>query len=122
MTEAKLRYAIGLPTDDKTIGKTTYDNALSLLKAFITSHDGEYIGPFKQDGIEYPDHAVVSMPKATERLLTDYCEAAHGDPNTPLFVRRDPIPGLHFDIVLADELRIEPDIWAQRFARMGIQL
>ena len=106
MSETQLTYAVGLVADFKRFDRapSTFEKSTKALTDFLAAHDGEYLGDFEQDGMKYPEHAVVKMTKDTERALHDRCVADLHDPDRKPFVER--ILGEAFDISLRDGMKI----------------
>jgi hypothetical protein len=104
MAKAQFTYAVGLVADEGMRRRPTFNNALNLLKDFLSAHDGEYLGPFRQDFKDYPEYAVVKMSRATENALQDFCVAALYDPDQKPFVER--LEGEFFDIGLAEGMEV----------------
>lgn len=114
MATAQFTYAVGLLTDDKAHGATTYDQSLSLLQEFLKAHDGKYLGAFIQDGIEYPEYAVVKMTRAAEDKLHDINTSALQTDGEKPFIQR--IEGTLFNIGPVDGMRIYP----VDFSKLGL--
>jgi hypothetical protein len=107
MAKAQFTYAVGLVPDHK-IGhrQLTYTQSLSLLQDFLAAHDGQYLGPFKQNGIEYPEYAIVKMGKKAEDALQQLNQNLHLEEGRQPFVER--LEGLFFDIGLENGMVIHP--------------
>ncbi|MEZ5902925.1 MAG: hypothetical protein R3D88_06420 [Alphaproteobacteria bacterium] len=107
MAKAQFTYAVGLVPDHK-IGhrQLTYTQSLSLLKDFLAAHDGQYLGPFKQDEMDYPEYAVVKMGRKAEEALQKLSEDLHLEEGKQPFVER--LEGLVFDICLENGMVIHP--------------